>query len=264
MTVLRSLVLALSLFSRLPLPTLSFEKTTMRYVLAALPSVGLVLALLLYGWFELGVFLSLSPLLLAAGLTLIPVALTGGIHLDGFCDTVDALSSRAPMERKQEILKDPHVGAFAVIGIAAYILLYFALCAELTLSPAVVLSLGAAAVLSRAAGGFASLVFPSARKTGLLSTLADAADKKDTRGRFSCVLSCVLWFVLASLVLGIFDWRCALAIVAVALLVLLYVRLMSKRQFGGMSGDLAGFTIQLIELGAVAALVAVEKVMVVL
>jgi adenosylcobinamide-GDP ribazoletransferase len=257
MTILRSLVLAFALFSRLPMPTLDFEKTNMRYVLVALPFVGIVVTLLLFAWFELSAFLGFGPFLFAAGLTLLPIALSGGIHLDGFCDTVDALSSRGPLERKREILKDPHVGAFAIIGTASYLLIYFALCTELAPTVTVVLSLGATAVLSRTAGGFASIVFPSARKTGLLSTLTDASDKK-------AAILCALWFVLASLCIGIVNWYFAVTLVLVTAFALLYVLIMSKRQFGGMSGDLAGYLIQLVELGSVAALVLVQKVMVLL
>ena len=43
----------------------------------------------------------------AAGFCLIPVWVTGGIHLDGYADTCDALSSYGDREKKLEILKDP-------------------------------------------------------------------------------------------------------------------------------------------------------------
>ena len=45
---------------------------------------------------------------------LIPVLITGGIHLDGLLDTADALSSYKTKEEKLEILKDSHAGAFAL------------------------------------------------------------------------------------------------------------------------------------------------------
>ena len=62
----------------------------------------------------------------AAGFALIPVWITGGIHLDGYADTCDALSSYGDREKKLEILKDPHCGAFAVIRLCSYFLAYFA------------------------------------------------------------------------------------------------------------------------------------------
>ena len=59
-------------------------------------------------------------------LTLLPYLLTGGIHLDGYMDCCDAIFSRRPLEKKREILKDSHVGSFAVIALAMLFLLSFA------------------------------------------------------------------------------------------------------------------------------------------
>ena len=58
-------------------------------------------------------------------MTALPVLVSGGIHTDGFIDTVDALSSYGDKEKKLEILKDPHTGAFAIIGAIMYYLLFF-------------------------------------------------------------------------------------------------------------------------------------------
>lgn len=43
-----------------------------------------------------------------------PLLVTGGIHIDGFSDTMDALSSHAERQKKLEIMDDPHIGAFGV------------------------------------------------------------------------------------------------------------------------------------------------------
>ncbi len=47
-----------------------------------------------------------------------PYLLTGFMHLDGFMDVTDAVRSYRSLERRREILKDSHVGSFAVIGVA--------------------------------------------------------------------------------------------------------------------------------------------------
>jgi len=59
------------------------------------------------------------------------VALSGGLHLDGFMDTCDGLGSRAPRERALEIMKDSRVGAFGVIGLVCLLLLKVAALAGL-------------------------------------------------------------------------------------------------------------------------------------
>ena len=84
-------------------------------VLCAFPLVGLVIGLCCRGWQGFSGFLSLPAVLRGAGLCLIPVLMTGGIHLDGYADTCDALASHAGREKRQQILKDPHLGAFAAI-----------------------------------------------------------------------------------------------------------------------------------------------------
>ena len=66
-------------------------------------------------WGELCQWGGVPDLLRGAVLCLLPAAVTGGIHLDGYCDTVDALASHGTPARRQEILKDPHIGAFGVI-----------------------------------------------------------------------------------------------------------------------------------------------------
>jgi adenosylcobinamide-GDP ribazoletransferase len=247
MTVLRSLALAIALFTRIPMPTPAWERANMRYALAALPLVGVVVALPLGAWLWLCDAGESGTVLFAAGLTLLPVLVTGGIHLDGLCDTVDALSSRAAPERKRAILKDPHVGAFAAIGVAVYLLAYFALCTELNRDAATILLLGVSAVMSRALASFASLAFPVSGTDGILGTLRDASAKP-------AAIICALWFFLAVLAGFFIDGRATAAMAGAALLVALYVSVMARRQFGGMSGDLAGYFIALAELAALAAL----------
>jgi adenosylcobinamide-GDP ribazoletransferase len=252
-SVLRSIAMAFTLFSRLPMPQLDWQQANMRYVTAALPLVGLVIAALLQLWLAIAEAAGLGALLYAAVFTLLPVLLTGGIHLDGLCDTADALASRAPAQRKQEILKDPRIGAFAAIAVAGYLLMYLALSSELARSVTMVGLFGATVVLSRAVAGIVTICSPTARTDGLHSSLHQAGGK-------AALAVCWLWVLASIIVLFLLNWACALAVTAAVAVVALYLQLMSARQFGGMSGDLAGFFIQMAELAALAALVITDKV----
>ena len=60
--------------------------------------------------------------LTAAVLLLLPVWLTGGIHCDGFMDTMDGLFSGRSRERMLEIMKDSCVGSNAVVAFLALML----------------------------------------------------------------------------------------------------------------------------------------------
>ena len=115
MIVLQTVAVAFAMFSAVPVPQFNWTEKNMRYAMCAFPLIGVVIGLL---WFLCGV-LPLPGAARAAGFCLIPVWVTGGIHLDGYADTCDALSSYGDREKKLEILKDPHCGAFAVILLAA-------------------------------------------------------------------------------------------------------------------------------------------------
>ncbi len=122
MIVLQTIAVAFAMFSALPVPQFAWNEKNMRYALCAFPLVGLLCGAL---WCVCGVLP--LPALPAAGFCLVPVWVTGGIHLDGYADTCDALSSYGDREKKLEILKDPHCGAFAVIRLCSYFAAYLAL-----------------------------------------------------------------------------------------------------------------------------------------
>ena len=111
MIVLQTMAVAFAMFSALPVPQFTWNSKNMRYALCAFPLIGGVIGAL---WSLCGA-LPLPDMIRAGGFCLIPVLVTGGIHLDGYADTSDALSSYGNREKKLEILKDPRCGAFAVI-----------------------------------------------------------------------------------------------------------------------------------------------------
>ena len=106
-----------------------------------------------------------------------------------------------------------------------------------------------ALVLERALSGYAVAAFPLAKNTGLAHTFATAADRTTVRNILD-VLSIVL--AIALLVLG--GW----ALVLAALAVLWRYHKVSNAQFGGITGDLAGWFLQKAELWMLAALCACQ------
>ena len=133
MYLLRSLAIAISMYSKIPVPTVDWNEKNMKYAMCFFPVVGAVAGglQLLIGYLLLK-YTSCGNLFFAIAMALIPVIVSGGIHLDGFADTVDALSSYGDREKKLEILKDPNTGAFAVIGLCVYFLADTALWSEVT------------------------------------------------------------------------------------------------------------------------------------
>ena len=144
------------------------------------------------------------------------------------------------MEEKLEILKDSHAGAFAIIVGICYFLLAVGIWSEAGGKAVAVLAVGF--VLSRALSGLAIVRFRMAKNTGLAATFSDMAVK----GRVGIVmylyiLACAAAMLLLDPVLG------AAALVG-AFGTFLYYRNMAYRKFGGITGDLAGFFLQICEL----------------
>ena len=184
--MLDSLLMAFSLYSRLPVPQTRWDEKNMRYCICFLPLVGTVIgaaqALASAGlsWMPLGAAFR------GALLTALPVFLSGGIHMDGFLDTCDAIHSCKGREERLVILKDPHVGAFAVLGGILYFILDFGIWTEAgsggNARETGVLCLGF--VLSRALSALAALTFPKAKKDGMLRQETDPASRsRDRSGR---------------------------------------------------------------------------------
>ena len=92
MTLFETAAVAFAMFSAVPVPQPVWNEKNMRYALCAFPLVGVVCGLAWWGWAALAARLSFPLLLRAAGLCLAPVLVTGGIHLDGYADTCDALA----------------------------------------------------------------------------------------------------------------------------------------------------------------------------
>ncbi len=248
-TVLGAAAAAFSMFSALPVPHVPWDEGHMRWMLAAFPLVGLAAGGACWAWDALCGLLALPDVLRGAGMCLLPVLITGGVHLDGYADTCDALASHASPQRRQEILKDPHLGAFAAIRLCCYFLASFALWTALPRrdGPALLLTF----CLSRTLSGLAIAVLPLARDTGLAHAFAAAADRKRLRALLASLA--VLLAVLLCL-----RGPAGAAMAAAALCAFLRFRSMARNAFGGISGDLAGWFLQTAELWMLAAACAAQ------
>lgn len=245
MIMLETVIVAFSMFSAIPMPQIEWNGRNMRWSLCAFPLVGAVIGAALWGWSRLCGALELPVFLRASGCCLLPVLFTGGIHLDGYADTWDALASHGDIQKKQEILKDPHLGAFAAIHLCVYFVADFALWASLPACKAAVYF--GVFCISRALSGLALTTFPIRPGSGLARTFADAADQKQV-GTMLAVLCAGLALLL------VFSEAAEAAFTAV--LVFLYYRRMCEKSFGGLSGDLAGWFLQTAELWMLAAMTA--------
>lgn len=248
MRLVKALLIAISMYSKIPVPTVEWSRENMKYAMCFFPVIGCVTGALVYltGVLLLE-FTDCSALFFGALMILIPAVVTGGIHLDGFADTVDALSSYGPREKKLEILKDPHTGAFAVIALCCYFTASLALWSEADLSVLPVLA--CIFPFSRALSGIAVVTFPAAKDSGLLKTFQDGAHKKRVR------ITLVVWAAASAAAMLLLDVVTgAAAMVTGGIVFGAYYR-MSMKNFGGITGDLAGYFLQICEISMAAAVI---------
>ena len=152
---------AVSMYTILPVPGLHWDSRADRHILALFPVTGFLVSAIWYG----GSWLALQmnpPRLLASAITaLLPFLFTGFLHLDGFMDVCDAVLSRREKERRLEILKDPHTGAFAVLSSLSLFLLQFAAADALLRKPKNLLCLIFLPVAARGLSAFGLFSFPT-------------------------------------------------------------------------------------------------------
>ena len=252
MSLFRACNLCFSMYSKLPTFRTRWDPQDMRYVLCFFPLVGLVEGAFLLLALTLCRSFGLSGLLQGALLAVLPLVYTGGIHMDGLCDVADALGSHQSRERMLEILKDSRCGAAALMTCGGYLALHLGLGGQLIPSSTAGLCLLLLPALSRCLSGLCAAWLPNARGDGLLFTFTSAQHTRRVR-----------------LILAVLTGLCAAGLLSIAPLagawmlgaagaVLLYYITMSRRKFGGVTGDLAGFFLQLCELGMLAGLVCAQ------
>lgn len=241
MKILRSLASAFLMYSKIPMPKVEWREENRRYALCFFPLVGAVVGAVFWLWRRLCERLCIGIFLNSAVSVAIPILITGGIHLDGFCDVSDAVSAYAQREKRLEILNDPHIGAFAAIKLCVYFLLQFALLCEVGGARAdAVIAVGF--VLSRAISGLCAVTFKNAKNSGALFAFSNPAHKKITVGTLVFVIiACVAAMLIFGGVTGIFA-------VFGAGLTFVFYRHFSYKNFGGITGDLAGWFLQICEL----------------
>lgn len=241
------------MYSKIPMPRTEWNEKTFRYMFCFFPLVGVVIGGLVYGALYAAGQLNLGVLFTAAIVTALPVLITGGIHLDGYADTADALASCQPAEKKLEILKDPHTGAFAVIGCCVYFAMYLGAASRLSAKTAPIVCAGF--VLSRALAAVMVTDFKPARLTGSAASMHGAAGKNTVNA-----VSALYTAAAAALMLWT-DAAAGGAALACAGLTFLYCAVTARKQFNGVTGDLAGWFLQKCELNVLLGAVAAEALL---
>lgn len=241
MRVIKSFFIAFSIYSRIPVPQFDWKEEDMKYMLCFFPWIGGVIGILLFLWRRFSCHYGAGNVCDTMVGAAIPLLVTGGFHADGFMDTMDAFHSYQPRERKLEILKDSHIGAFSVIMLAVYGLVYLGAFSEVR-EESLFRIFCVGFFLSRCLSGICVVSLPSAKNEGMLSYFADSSERNAVK-----LALCLQALASAGYMLSQSVGSGCLALAA-ALLTLVYYTYRCRKELGGITGDTAGYFVLFCEM----------------
>lgn len=222
-----SFVFALQFLTRIQIANPEWDYQKCGKGSAFFPLVGLMVGVCLLVVRQVGLLVFPSAVV-AAFMLLTGVFVTGGLHIDGFMDSMDGLFSGRERERKLEIMKDSRVGSFGALGLACLFLIKFVFYAEL-LRIDVIGWLFAVAAFGRWSMVYAIRYFPYLRQQGLGNPYSDHTGNRE-------FLTATL-VLLITLVLTLREG--ALVFLVPIFLIHMWLRGVSNT-LGGLTGDIYG------------------------
>jgi adenosylcobinamide-GDP ribazoletransferase len=241
---MKSFVMMLSFFTRIPVRAKNgIDEAAYKKGIKYLPLIALILGAaagavsLLRMWID--------PYLAAFLTLLVYLLLTGGLHLDGLADTMDAFGANRDRERTLAILKDSHIGTFGVVGVCVCIV---------GMTIALAGADAGAAWLFPLAGRTAAMLcarcFACARPGGLGQWFIDGV--KWTHIIVSTAVyaaaAAVICFDFSRTALAGLHFAVLMGSFAVALGVVALIVKRFSRQIGGVTGDIIGFSVEASQL----------------
>lgn len=237
---LHAFAMCQSMFCAIPCPWNIWDEDARGEMLLFLPVVGLVIGLLWYAVALLLQALALPVLVCAFVLCAYPYRATGFIHLDGFMDVTDAVKSCRDLPRRREILKDSHVGSFAVIGCILLMLAQFSFLSS-AIQFADMRILIFVPILSRCGSALAVTALPP------MST-SQYAQQHKPKSHIIILLAMLCITVIAGFALCSRYGFCLIGGMAGYALTLRH----AYKSLEGMNGDIAGYALTYSELAAIA------------
>jgi len=245
--------MALGMFIGIPLPFHIWDEKLTSIMIVSFPLVGVVIGAIWWGASVLLLMPSFPLVIVAALLTVAPFFIAGFIHLDGYMDTSDALLSRRPLEDKLRILKDPTVGAFAVVMLGILFLLQFAAMFAVVDSGRFLALLITICVVSRCCSAFAIFVM---RHMPISNYVAMLGKNVGMGNKMAVIIIAIGAVGFSFLYAGVYG------LIVCGAVVLGYVWAMRVvyRDFKGISGDLLGYALVISEVFGLIALALLQGV----
>ena len=233
---LEGFYMALGMFTAIPLPFHLWKEKHTSIMITFFPLVGLIVGVVWWLVSNLLFAFGIPHMLAAVILTVIPFFIAGFIHLDGYMDTSDALLSYRTLEDKLQILKDPNVGAFAVVMLVIVLFMQFGAVHGIAQSRQYLFLMVGVMVISRCCAALSIFFLPHNLGSNYAPLLAQGV-----AGGHKVF---VVLIKITALALS-FSYAGYLGIIVLGAVLIGYSLAMLKaiRGFKGISGDLLGFAL---------------------
>ena len=227
--ILKGFALAISMLTIIPFFKVhDFFKGINGYAVMFYPLVGFIIGSILYflNLFLISYFTQLHSAIIIFSLWIL---LTGALHLDGFSDTIDGLYVKK--EKALKVMKDPNTGGMGMIFSVTFLILKASSLASLDalyLLPIILM-------LSRLNAVLAIYYYPYISSSGMATLAKEELTK--TQVVIAMFYSIILTFMFSNI-----------SLIIASLVVLWLIKSFFMKRYGGFSGDIYGFSIEVTEL----------------
>ena len=231
MRVVRALLFAISFLTIIPL-NISFDEEDIKNSIKLFPVVGFIIGLILFFISKVTIDIQIKALLIL----FVWEFLSGFFHLDGLADTSDAIfSSRMDKEKLFEIMSDSNIGTMGVVFIFFVLFGKFILLKKILVKSSCIILIIPA--IGRFAINFLSWKLNYAKESGLGKFICENNSDKDF----------LISLIISLLLILFIEIKLLLPFCLIIFLLLSYSYYFSKK-FGGVTGDIFGFSVETIEL----------------
>lgn len=237
----KGFIMALSMFTILPTPYIEWDDDGVKNMMKFYPIIGLIVGGIWSIVYYLISSLNVSIVLKSVIIMIVPFIITGMLHLDGFMDVCDAILSRRDKEEKLRILKDSATGAFAVISLVILFFLQFGGIYSILDKKIPFYILILIPIVSRSSVAYYLL----SRTTIKESTLGTYFKKgTNVHDRIIMIILLLAMFIMSFMLLNLYG----IVVVSSIIIGITWAVEKCKKEFGGISGDVAGFALVIGEI----------------
>lgn len=202
------------------------------------PVVGIAIGIIV-GSAAWGLSFLLEPLVVGLLVTAALVLVTGLHHIDGLSDFADGLMVRGTRERKWQVMRDPSVGSAGIVSVVLYVGGMI-----IALSAIRGFDLFLAIIAAEIVAKFSMVLLTSLGPSAWEGSNSDFVKSMKDRRKLGIAAA------ITVLSLMLLQNNAAFAALAAGIVISLIILGISRRSFGGISGDILGATNEMTRLAS--------------